>query len=74
MSPNIRYVTWDYEESSHPFYRIFSTDMEPGELNIGASLFMITTPETPEMDQKIADLCEAMQEVIASAVSLLRGG
>lgn len=73
QSQTTRYVTWDFEAgASPPFYHIFSTDMEPGELDIGASLFTIVTPETPKMDAKISAVCDALQDVIATAVGTPR--
>lgn len=67
-----KYVTWDYEEGADPsYYHIYSTDMEPGELDIGATLFTITTPCSPEMDSRIDALATAMESVIAAATEAL---
>jgi hypothetical protein len=67
-----KYVTYDYEDGADPpYYHIYSTDEEPEALAIGATLFTITTPESPEMDEKIIAVCDALQNVIAAATARL---
>jgi hypothetical protein len=66
----MEYVTYDYEEPGAPdnYWHIYTLDNEPEGVDFGgATLLTIVAPETEEMRQAVAAICQSINAAISIA-------